>query len=134
MVVLVIDRKAERDVLRRVQIARTVVHIPVHARAVVLDLYRPVQPVVCIAHGQAVGVGGLCQQAGSVVVRICCQRFAARGRRKRSAEAVIRQAVRHRTVHVHRRQLIVRICIPDLGVSRRELSYITCGYAAIKVQ
>ena len=71
------------------QIARTVVHIPVHARAVVLDLYRQVQPVVCIAHGQAVGVGGLCQQAGSVVIGICRQRFAARGRRKRSAEAVI---------------------------------------------
>lgn len=94
MVVLVVDGEAERGVISRVQIARTVVHIPVHARAVVLDLGDAVEIVIHIRNGEAVAVLRLCEQTRITVICIGREcRHAVRRRprlgRDCSAEAVI---------------------------------------------
>lgn len=116
VVVLIEDGKAERNILRRVQVARAVVHIFVHARAIVLDLNRPVEAVIHIRDGQAIGICGLCEQAGGIVIGI-----GGKGSERGGggtgfcadcpSKAVIRQAIDHRAVHIDLGEPVVCIGI-----------------------
>ena len=124
VVVLVIDRIAEGDILCGVQVAFPVIGIAIGDGIIEFDRNDPVEGVIHIRHNEAVAVGRAIQFS-VLVIRIggkrgtCATPCAPCDGRKASAELVIGQGILGGIVDADKGQAVVGIRIGDRGAGRR---------------